>query len=161
MILKYGVFLQCACVLITMAGPRDLYRVFRLALFLTSSLFLFWCKEFWIITLIILLIVYILGKSKHFIGCNDQCNVTVPMRRSCRCKKKEVSFGELWNQCIYLIFRLWIVCYVMISWYFTYYGKLMNLAIDWCTIYYDGSCCKRSEANAPKGSWRSAEKILL
>ena len=31
--------------------------------FLTSSLFFFWYKEFWIITLIIILIVYILGKS--------------------------------------------------------------------------------------------------
>ena len=28
---------------------------------------MFWCKEFWIITLIILLIVDILGKSKHLI----------------------------------------------------------------------------------------------
>ena len=28
---------------------------------------MFWHKEFWIITLIILLIVYILGKSKHLI----------------------------------------------------------------------------------------------
>ena len=36
-----------------------------ISLYLTSSLFLFWCKEFWIITLIILPIVYILGKSKH------------------------------------------------------------------------------------------------
>ena len=31
------------------------------SLLLTSSLFLFWCKEFWINTLIILLIIYILG----------------------------------------------------------------------------------------------------
>ena len=35
--------------------------------FLTSSLFLIWCKEFWVITLIILFIVYILGKAKHLI----------------------------------------------------------------------------------------------
>ena len=38
-----------------------------MSLFLTSSLLMFWCKEFWIITLIILLIVYISGKSKHLI----------------------------------------------------------------------------------------------
>ena len=33
-------------------------RYLLISLFLTSSLFLFWYKEFWIITLIILLIVY-------------------------------------------------------------------------------------------------------
>ena len=39
---------------------------YLISVFITSSLlFLFWCKEFWIITLIILLIVYILGKSKQ------------------------------------------------------------------------------------------------
>ena len=37
------------------------------SLFLNSSLFLFWCREFWIITLFILLIVFILRKSKHLI----------------------------------------------------------------------------------------------
>ena len=37
------------------------------SLFLTCFLFLFWYKEIWIITLIILLIVYILGKSKQLI----------------------------------------------------------------------------------------------
>ena len=40
---------------------------YLLSLLLTSSLFLFWRKEFWIITLIILLIVYVLWKSKHLI----------------------------------------------------------------------------------------------
>ena len=38
-----------------------------ISLFLTSSLFLFRCKEFWIITPIILHIVYILEMSKHLI----------------------------------------------------------------------------------------------
>ena len=38
--------------------------------FSTSSLFSFWCKEFWINTLIILLIVYILRKSEHIISTN-------------------------------------------------------------------------------------------
>ena len=37
---------------------------YLISLFVTSSLFFFWCKEFWII---ILLIVYILGKLKHLI----------------------------------------------------------------------------------------------
>ena len=41
--------------------------IYRISLFLTSSQFLFWCKFFWIITLIILVIVYILGKLKHLI----------------------------------------------------------------------------------------------
>ena len=41
-----------------------------ISLFLTSSLFLFCCKEFLINTLIILLIIYILGKSKHLINLN-------------------------------------------------------------------------------------------
>ena len=38
---------------------------YLISLFLASSLFMFRCKEFWIITLVIILIVYILGKSKH------------------------------------------------------------------------------------------------
>ena len=38
-----------------------------ISLLLTSSLFSFWCKEFLSNTLIILLIVYILGNSKHLI----------------------------------------------------------------------------------------------
>ena len=42
--------------------------IYLISLSLTSSLFLFWCKEFWFNTLIILLIVYILGKSKHLIA---------------------------------------------------------------------------------------------
>jgi len=42
--------------------------IYLISLFSTSSPFLFWCKEFWIITLIILVIVYILGKSKHLIA---------------------------------------------------------------------------------------------
>ena len=41
--------------------------IYLISLLLTSSLFMFWCKEFWIITLIILLIVYILGKLKPLI----------------------------------------------------------------------------------------------
>jgi len=42
--------------------------IYLISLLLTSSLILLWCKEFWIITLIILLVVYILGKSKHLTG---------------------------------------------------------------------------------------------
>ena len=44
---------------------RERSGKYLISLFLTSSLFWFWCKEFSIIILIILLIVYILGKSKH------------------------------------------------------------------------------------------------
>ena len=55
---------------------------YLISLFLTASLFLFWYKEYWIITLIFLLIVYILRKSKHLIkvhsphGCTNYscCN---------------------------------------------------------------------------------------
>ena len=46
---------------------------YLISLFLTSYLFSFWCKEFWTITLIILLIVYILGKSKHLITFVTRC----------------------------------------------------------------------------------------
>ena len=38
-----------------------------ISLFSISSVFLLWYKEFWIITLIIIFIVYILGKPKHLI----------------------------------------------------------------------------------------------
>jgi len=41
--------------------------IYLISLLVNSSLFLFWCKEFWINRLIILLIFYILGKSKHLI----------------------------------------------------------------------------------------------
>ena len=48
--------------------------IYLISLYLTSALCLFWCKEFWIITLIILLIVYILRKSKHLILFNSATN---------------------------------------------------------------------------------------
>ena len=61
--------------------------IYLISLFLTSYMFLFWCKEFWIIALIILLIVYILGKSKHLINaircilCKCKRNIWCRIRR--------------------------------------------------------------------------------
>ena len=50
---------------------------------------MFWWKDFWIITLVILLIVYILGKSKHLIelwNCNIMCQAfrlyDIPLQNS-------------------------------------------------------------------------------
>ena len=45
----------------------DISRLFISDKYLIS-LFLFWYKKFWIVTLIILLIAYISGKSKHLIA---------------------------------------------------------------------------------------------
>ena len=51
---------------------------YLISLFLTDSLFLDWYEEFWIITLIILLIVYILGTSKHLIkGTPQYCSAMI------------------------------------------------------------------------------------
>ena len=63
---------------------------YLISLFLTSSLFLFWCKNNWII---ILLIVYILGKSKHLIDTYLW---------------KTVSYLECWKT-LMLLYVLWLV----------------------------------------------------
>ena len=55
---------------------REIRKIPDLSI-LTSSLFLFWYKEFWIITLIILLIIYILGKSIYLIMTSKFTHITV------------------------------------------------------------------------------------
>ena len=63
-------------------------------LFLTSSLFLLWCKEFWIITL---LIVYTLGKSKHLIVLTCARIYQVSARQDVHCEKKSTSNANNWD----------------------------------------------------------------
>jgi len=83
---------------------------------------MFWYKDFWIITLIILLIVYMLGKSKHLIATGDsvQCYPmrwsVYPMRWSATLSTATLCKEDALHDTLGLHWENWISISFQIEW---------------------------------------------